>query len=99
MALSVAEIKRFIQDDIASTKKRLAAVGQRYYEAEHDILKYRMFYWNADGNLVEDTTRSNIRICHPFFTELSDQHTAHLLSFKKNPIRAKENAEGSWKSQ
>ena len=94
MALTVTEIKRFISDDITSEKKRLAAIGQRYYEAEHDILKCRMFYYNADGKLVEDTTRSNIKICHPFFTELSDQHTAHLLSFKKNPIRAKENAEG-----
>ena len=94
MALTVAEIKRFISDDITSEQKRIAAVGQRYYEAEHDILNCRMFYYNADGKLVEDTTRSNIKICHPFFTELSDQHTAHLLSFKRNPIRAKENAEG-----
>ena len=94
MALTVAEIKQLISNDMTSEKKRIAAVGQRYYEAEHDILKCRMFYYNADGKLVEDTTRSNIKICHPFFTELSDQHTAHLLSFKRNPIRAKENAEG-----
>ena len=94
MALSVSEIKRLIDDDIASEKKRLAAVGQNYYEAKHDILKCRMFYYNADGVLVEDKTRSNIKICHPFFTELSDQHTAHLLSFSENPIRAKDNADG-----
>lgn len=94
MALSIAEIKRFIDDDISSEKKRLAAVGQRYYEAEHDILKCRLFYYNADGKLVEDTTRSNIKICHPFFTELADQLAAYMLSFKENPIRAKDNAEG-----
>lgn len=94
MALSVAEIKRFISDDAASEKKRRAAVGQRYYEAEHDILKCRLFYWNTDEKLVEDTTRSNIKICHPFFTELVDQLAAYLLSFKENPIRAKDNADG-----
>ena len=94
MALSVAEIKRFISDDLSSEKKRRAAVGQRYYEAEHDILKCRLFYYNADGILVEDTTRSNIKIVHPFFTELSDQIASYMLSFKENPIRAKDNAEG-----
>ena len=94
MSLSIAEIKRFISDDAASEKKRFAAVGQRYYEAEHDILKCRLFYWNADGVLVEDTTRSNIKICHPFFTELTDQLAAYMLSFKENPIQAKDNVEG-----
>ena len=92
--LSVAEIKRFIDDDISSVKKRKAAEGQRYYEAEHDILKCRLFYYNADGKLTEDTTRSNIKISHPFFTELADQLSSYILSFTENPIRAKDNAEG-----
>ena len=43
---------------------------------------------------MEDTTRSNIKISHPFFTELSDQLSAYMLSFKENPIRAKEAVEG-----
>jgi len=77
-----------------SDKKRLAAIGQRYYEAEHDILNCKLFYYNADGNLVEDKMRSNIKISHPFFTELSDQLSAYMLSFTDNPIRAKEAAEG-----
>ena len=92
--LSIPEIKRFIDEDISSEKKRLAAVGQRYYEADHDILKCRLFYYNADGNLVEDTTRSNIKISHPFFTILADQLTAYMLSHKENPIRAKKNDDG-----
>lgn len=92
--LSIAEIQKFINDDISSEKKRLAAVGQRYYEAEHDILKCRLFYFNADGKLVEDTFRSNTKISHPFFTELTDQLAAYMLSFDKNPIRAKSKAEG-----
>lgn len=39
-----------------------------------------MFYFNADGQLVEDTTRSNIKISHAFYTELIDQKTSYLLS-------------------
>ena len=92
--LSIPEIKRFIDEDKTSEKKRLAAVGMRYYEGEHDILNYRMFYFNTDGNLVEDKTRANIKISHPFFTILSDQLSSFMLSFKENPIQAKQNVEG-----
>lgn len=89
MALSVSEIKKFISDDMGSDKKKKAAVGQRYYEGEHDILKSRLFYFNADGKLVEDTTRANIKIVHPFFMILADQLSAYMLSAKGNPIQAK----------
>jgi SPP1 family phage portal protein len=92
--LSVSEIQKLIDSDITSEKKRFAAIGDRYYNAEHDIMKCRLFYYNADGVLTEDTTRSNIKICHPFFTELSDQLTSFMLSFDDSPIRAKDGAEG-----
>ena len=92
--LSIDEIRQFIDDDITSEKKQFAKIGQRYYEADHDILKCRLFYWNTDGKLVEDTTRSNIKISHPFFKILSDQLSAYMLSFKQNPIRAKAKVEG-----
>lgn len=92
--LTEAEIKKFIEYDITSDKKRHAAVGQRYYEGEHDILNYRMFYYNTDGQLVEDTTRANMRISHPFFTELVDQLAAYMMSFEENPIQAKDTADG-----
>lgn len=92
--LTESEIKRFIEDDALSDKKRLAKIGQRYYEADHDILNYRVFYYNTDGVLVEDKARSNSRICHPFFTEQVDQLTAFILSFEDNPIQAKPVAEG-----
>lgn len=78
--LKPEEIKKFIEEDIASKKKRFAKKGLEYYEGEHDILSYRLFYYNADGKLVEDTTRSNIKIPHPFFTELVDQATQYILS-------------------
>lgn len=94
MALSLKEIQRFINDDSSSEKKRFAKQGQDYYEAKHDILNYRLFYYNTDGKLVEDTTRSNIKISHPFFTILADQLSAYMLSAKENPIRAKKNDDG-----
>lgn len=78
--IDTAHIKKLIDDDKSSKKKELAKVGQKYYEGEHDIKKYRLFYYNTDGQLVEDTTRTNIKIPHPFFTELADQLTAFILS-------------------
>lgn len=78
--LSVEEIKSFIQNDAASKRKQHAREGERYYEGNHDIRKYRIFYFDADGKLKEDKTRSNIQISHPFFTEHVDQETQYLLS-------------------
>ena len=92
--LSPTQIKTLIANDKASTKKLKAAEGQRYYDAEHDILNCRFFYFNNDEKLVEDEYRANNKISHPFFTELCDQVAAHMLSFEKNPIQAKEKAEG-----
>lgn len=92
--LSASEIKRFIDDDSTSEKKRLATVGQRYREGKHDILNYKLYYFNKDGELVEDTMRANIKIPHPFFFELSEQLAPYMLSFKDNPIRAKKKVEG-----
>lgn len=86
--LTVEEIKQFIDNDTASMKKKFAKVGQRYYEAEHDINDYRIFYVNADGKLQEDKQKSNIRICHPFFTELVDQEVQYALSGKEGFIRS-----------
>lgn len=86
--LEVSEIKRLIDDDAVSVKKRFAKIGQRYYEGDHDIKGYRMFYYNSDGELCEDTTRSNQKIIHPFFTELADQLTSFILSGSENPIHS-----------
>lgn len=80
--LTIEEITKFIEDDKNSRLKQMARVGQRYYEAEHDIKNYRLFYYNSDGDLVEDKTRSNIKISHPFFTELVDQEVQYVLSGK-----------------
>lgn len=92
--LKPEEIQQLIDADRASDRKRWARLGQQYYEGKHDILHYRMFYFDKDGEFVEDLTRANQRIPHPYFTELVDQLPAYMLSFEENPIRAKETAEG-----
>ena len=71
--LTVSEIKSFIDNDAASTKKKHARIGQRYYEADHDIRNYRVFFIDSDGQLKEDKNKSNIKISHPFLTENVDQ--------------------------
>ena len=86
--LSVTEIKTLIDNDSVSTKKQLARLGARYYEADHDIRQYRIFFFDADGQLQEDKTKSNIKISHPFFTELVDQEVQYMLSGKDGFVKS-----------
>ena len=74
------DIKKIIDNDLRSKTKKRAKKGKDYYNAKHDILDFRVFYFNSDGQLVEDTVRSNIKISHAFYTELIDQKTSYLLS-------------------
>lgn len=87
--LDIKEIKKFIEDDVVSKKKQKAREGQAYYEGEHDIRNYRVFYYDSDGQLVEDKMRSNVKIPHPFFTELVDQATQYILSTKDGFIKSR----------
>lgn len=86
--LTNSEILTLINEDKASNQKLFARTGQRYYEGLHDILNYKLYYYNADGNLVEDKTRSNIKISHPFFTELVDQEVQYMLSGKDGFVKS-----------
>lgn len=85
--LTIDEIKELIDSDRTSEKKRFARTGERYYDGDNDIKKYRLFYYNSDGNLVEDKTRSNVKIPHLFFTELVDQSVQYILSGNRNGER------------
>lgn len=78
--LTTEEIKMFIDEDNASTKKHFARIGERYFDGDHDIKNLRLFYYNSDGQLVEDHSRANVRIPHPFFKELTEQGTQYTLS-------------------
>ena len=86
--LKIEEIKTFIDNDRSSAKKKFAEMGQRYYEADHDIKNYRVFFFDADGQLKEDKTKSNIKISHPFFTELVDQEVQYMLSGKDGFVKS-----------
>lgn len=86
--LTESEIVKFIQNDNASTEKVFARTADLYYEGMHDIRKYRAFYINGAGEPVEVTNKSNIRISHPFFTELVDQKVQYMLSGDDAIIRS-----------
>lgn len=86
--LTIEEIKAFMSEDAASVKKRFAREGQAYYEGDHDIKNYMLYYCNADGEWIQDTTRSNIRISHPFFMELVDQAVQYMFSGKEGFIKS-----------
>lgn len=86
--LKIEEIEKLISDDKASTLKTAARVGQRYYEGDHDILKSEIYYIDANGQLQKDKFRSNIKISHPFFTELVDQQVQYMLSGGENIFRS-----------
>lgn len=65
-----------------------ARIGQKYYDGDHDIRHYRIFYYDANGDLQEDTARANVKIPHPFLTELVDQCTQLILSGDERIVRA-----------
>lgn len=86
--LTIEEIRSFIDNDAASTKKQLAKTGLRYYEGNHDIKDYRIFFVDGDGNVREDKTKSNIKISHPFFKLLVDQQAQYMLSGKDGFVKS-----------
>lgn len=78
--LTTDEIKEIINRERQLKGESFAA--QRYYEGNHDITNYKLFYYDGDGMLKEDKTKSNIKISHPFFMELVDQLVQYMLSGK-----------------
>lgn len=76
-------LQKAITADKNSDKRKKAIEGLEYYKGEHDILDYRLFYFDSNGVLKEDKYKSNIKIQHQFHTELVDQKVQYLLS---NPL-------------
>lgn len=87
--LKIDEISKLISEDSMSDLKRHARKGMQYYEGRHDIKDYKLYYYNDDGVLCEDKYRSNVKISHPFFTELVDQAVQYILSGKEGYIHSK----------
>lgn len=86
--LTPEQIKTYIDNDKVSKKKQLAQTGLRYYEGEHDIKDNRIFFVDANGEWREDKTKANIKISHPFFTELVDQTVQYMLSGKDGFVKS-----------
>ena len=86
--LTPQEIKTLIEKDYNSDKKAYARIGRRYYEGDHDIKRCRVFFINKEGKVEEDTTKSNARICRPFFAELVDHAAQYSLSNKEAIVKS-----------
>lgn len=83
--LRTDEILNLIKNDLASTAKGEARKSNDYYEGRHDIKDYNLYYFDEESqSFVQDYSRSNIKISHPFFTELVDQQVQYMLSKKTN---------------
>lgn len=78
--LTIEEIQDFIMKDKCDSRKIKSKKAIDYYEARHDIMKSRIFYIDGNGEVQEDKFRSNIKISHPFFTEICDQQVQYMLS-------------------
>lgn len=91
--LDAEQIKAIVDRDGSDSIKSQAKLGRRYYEGRHDIMDYRIFFYDAHGELAEDKGRSNLRISHPYFTELCDQQVQYMLSDPEGYISAGENKE------
>lgn len=76
-------VKQAVSNDRAASYKDNMRKGIDYYKHKHDIKDLRFFYVDNEGKVHEETARSNIKISHSYFTELSDQKTQYLLS---NPV-------------
>lgn len=86
MSLSKDKIKSLVSLNKSAHNRKKMIEGEDYYNFKHDILNYRMFYTDNEGNIKEEFNRSNIKIAHAFFTELVDQKVDYLLS---NPVQIK----------
>ncbi|WP_238902680.1 phage portal protein [Clostridium sp. YIM B02506] len=81
--IAAKALEKALAKDRISDKKKKAREGLAYYKGEHEILNYRLFYFDSNGVLKEDKYKSNIKIQHQFHTELVDQKVQYLLS---NPL-------------
>lgn len=80
--LDTSRITSIIQGDINSPQKQHMAEGVNYYNCVHDILQNRNYYW-LDGQKIEDETKSNFTLSHPFHKILVDQKAAYIAG---NPV-------------
>ena len=64
--IKVEDIQRIIIEDKCSDKKKMARKGQEYYDGDHDIKDYRLFYYTD-----EDRKSTRLNSSHLIVTLLS----------------------------
>ena len=52
--LTAEEVSAFLAKDASDSLKQQAREGQRYYDGDHDIRRYRLYCRDRDGHLVEE---------------------------------------------
>jgi SPP1 family phage portal protein len=82
ISIDTSRLQDLINDNLASKLKRDMADSVRYYNCEHDILTSKRQYFR-DGILVDNKSKSNNVIPHPFHTNLVNQKADYIA---RNPI-------------
>ncbi|CAM4185639.1 phage portal protein [Paenibacillus alkaliterrae] len=75
-------IKDYIDEDLESPRKTEMRKGSDYFKAKHDILQRKITYL-SDGQEIEDKSKSNHKLMHPFFRMMVLQKTGYVVG---NPI-------------
>ncbi|MDR7856314.1 phage portal protein [Tissierella sp.] len=77
--LSTEEIIKIHIDEFnASKERRLMIKGENYYKVENDILNRKMYRYE-DERPVEDETKANNKLAHGFMKTLVDDKVNYLL--------------------
>ena len=71
-------IKIYIDEFEASPERKLMTKGEKYYIAENDILNRKMYRYE-DEQPVEDETKTNNKLSHGFMHTLVDDKVNYLL--------------------
>lgn len=71
-------IKIYIDEFEASPERKLMTKGEKYYIAENDILNRKMYRYE-DEQPVEDETKTNNKLSHGFMRTLVDDKVNYLL--------------------
>ncbi|MDT8715450.1 phage portal protein [Clostridium sp. 19966] len=69
-----------IEEFNVSPKRQLMLDGQKYYEAENDILQRQILVPTDDNTVEVDESKANNKLVHAFMKNLVDEKVAYLLS-------------------
>lgn len=74
-------IMQYINEFNMSQQKSWMQEGQKYYDAQNDILQRQTQKMNlSDGTVVEDPSKANNKLVHPYMKNMVDEKCGYLLS-------------------